>query len=372
MDMPRTTRALLQAALDLVSPARHGAGICHDAADPGSAGACLDVAGAGGAVALALGCSYLHDHLTACRAAAAAGVMDVHHADRLPPGPFRFIFLDAAGLDPALTREFAAQAAERLEPGGMLVTSARHIDVAPWFGQLSMQSGVLLACQPRAGGWVPQRYTYDVTMGGQTLTLQSEPGVFSPRGLDPGTAQLLLALAEHIAERRAGLDERGAVLRFLDLGCGAGVVSLVASAVWGCQVTAVDVSARALRLTRQNAPSAEVLASDGFSALQGRTFDLVASNPPYHTDFAVARRFIEDAHRHLAPGGWLYLVVRRADWYLAKTRAVFGGCRVAEREGYVLIAAEKRADRRAPARPARPTTRKHARRVAASARRKRR
>jgi 16S rRNA (guanine1207-N2)-methyltransferase len=240
----------------------------------------------------------------------------------------------------------------------MLVTTAREADLSPWFDVISPEENLLVAQRPRAGQHTSESFTYGIALAGRQLEIQSEPGIFSPRSLDPGTRELLQLIQTQPGQR------------FLDLGCGAGAVSLVASQVWGCQVTAVDVSARALRLTRQNAPEAEVLASDGFSALTGRVFDLIASNPPYHTDFAVAKGFIEGAYRHLAPGGWLYLVVKRADWYVQKTRAVFGGCRAIEREGYVIIAAEKRArDSAAASQGAesrQATTRKHAKRMAAS------
>lgn len=350
MDLPRSTRALLEAARRIVPAAA--------AIEPLQPGDCLDIASASAAVARALHCTYLHDHWGACLAARAAGAAPVLHADQLPTVQYRHIFLEAAELDPALARQLAAQAADRLGPDGLLITTAREADVAPWFAAVSTEEDLLVARQPIAGQYAPESFTYELALGGQQLVIQSEPGIFSPRGLDPGTREMLQIIRAEPGQR------------FLDLGCGAGVVSLAASQVWGCQVTAVDVSARALRLTRQNAPAAEVLASDGFSALRGRTFDLIASNPPYHTDFAVAKGFIEGAYRHLAPGGWLYLVVKRADWYVRKMRAVFGGCRVVEREGYVIISAERRAlEGRPSARPApamQSTTRKHAKRMAAS------
>lgn len=360
MTIPRSTRALLD--------------LCPEPA-PGPAGnpaEALDIASFHGAVALRLGCAYVHDHWAACEQAREAGVKLVSHADLLPAGSYRRIFLDARELDPALAADFIAQAAQRLEPGGVLYTTARRADVEAWFDQVEEQGEALIARSPQVdgapGGPGPEQaapgepapgwLTYQVTVGDQSLTMQSVPGIFSPRGLDPGTREMLTVIPAQPGQR------------FLDLGCGAGVVSLVAARLWGCQVTAVDVSARALRVTRHNVPEAEVVASDGFAALPGRRFDLIASNPPYHTDYAVARGFIEGAHRHLTPGGWLYLVVKRADWYIQKVRAVFGGCRVVEREGYAILAAEKRAAVPKPARAQEPkTTKKHAKRMAGSRRR---
>lgn len=342
MSLPRSTQSLLD--------------LCP-AASPGST---LDIASHQGAVALAMGCAYLHDHVGACGQARAAGIEQVYHADALPEERYQQVFLDARELDPALVVEFLAQVASQLLPGGALFTTARRADVEAWFDRIDQHGEALVARSPKARDRLRAEPTaYPLAVGDQTLTVQTLPGLFSPRSLDPGTREMLALITAEPGRR------------FLDLGCGAGVVSLVATRVWGCEVTAVDVSARALRVTRLNAPEAEVLASDGFHALQGRQFDLIASNPPYHTDFAVAKGFIEGAYRHLAPGGWLYLVVKRADWYLQKVRTVFGGCRVVEREGYAVLSAERRAATPKPARSPEPTTtKKHAKRLASSKRRR--
>ncbi|MFR2019152.1 MAG: peptide chain release factor N(5)-glutamine methyltransferase [Christensenellales bacterium] len=51
------------------------------------------------------------------------------------------------------------------------------------------------------------------------------------------------------------------------------------------QVTAVDVSDRALEIARRNAErngaAVEFVKSDCFSALKGRKYDMIVSNPPY-------------------------------------------------------------------------------------------
>ncbi|MFQ9448521.1 MAG: methyltransferase [Christensenellales bacterium] len=53
-------------------------------------------------------------------------------------------------------------------------------------------------------------------------------------------------------------------------------------------MTAVDVSDKALEIARKNAESngadVEFVKSDCFSALQGRKYDMIVSNPPYISD----------------------------------------------------------------------------------------
>jgi 16S rRNA (guanine1207-N2)-methyltransferase len=340
-DMPRTTRALLHV-------------LSRATARP-----MLDVASHLGAVARAAGCPYVHNDLTACDGARLAGVEAVHHTDLLPEGTYATICFDAREYDPLLAAETVAQAAARLAPGGALITTARRADVEPFFASVAVEAAgqdeVLVARRPLPAAVVlPQFYTYDVAFAGQTYTVQTAPGIFSPRGLDEGTRLMLGQV-----EARSGA-------RFLDLGCGAGIVSRIAAEAWGCEVTAVDVSARALRMTALNAPAARLIASSGFQHLGAEQFDIIASNPPYHTDFAVARAFIEGARQHLAPGGLLYLVVKRSDWYVRKVRDLFGGCRLVEEQGYTLIIAEKRESRAAPATAPSATTRKHAKRMAAA------
>lgn len=332
-ELPRSTRALLALL------------------DRRPAGPALDIGSHMGAVARAIGCTYVNVDLTACES---SGLPNTLHADELPAGEYAAIFFDAREYDPALAAETVASAALRLADGGVLITTARSADVEACFQQVEAAGEALIASRPRSGVELPPWSAYEAEFGGKTYRIQSAPGIFSPRHLDEGSAFMLGEVAH-----RPGA-------RFLDLGCGAGIVSRIASEAWGCQVTAVDVNARALRLTALNAPEAEVIASDGLSALGARQFDIIASNPPYHTDFGVAKAFIEGAYRHLALEGMLYLVIKRADWYIQKVRAVFGGCRVAERDGYTVIAAQKR-----PAKPKAPpsapaTTKKHAKRMAAA------
>jgi release factor glutamine methyltransferase len=71
--------------------------------------------------------------------------------------------------------------------------------------------------------------------------------------------------------------------RFMEVGCGAGLVAIVA-AKHGATVTATDVNAEAVRLARQNADENEVTLDarhgDLFADAMG-PFDVIAFNPPY-------------------------------------------------------------------------------------------
>jgi 16S rRNA (guanine1207-N2)-methyltransferase len=140
------------------------------------------------------------------------------------------------------------------------------------------------------------------------LPLEALAGVHSAGKLDPGTA----VLVEEVGwERLAGR-------RVLDLGCGVGVLGLLAARS-GAAVVAVDDDLAAVASTSRNAQrlglALDVRHSDIDSALTGERFDAVLCNPPFHVGKGVRldlpEAFIEAARRLLAPGGELTLVANR-------------------------------------------------------------
>ncbi len=138
---------------------------------------------------------------------------------------------------------------------------------------------------------------------GRELRFVTDAGVFSRGELDQGTRLLLEALPPLSGE-------------VLDLGCGWGAIGVsLAAANPGLAVTMADVNLRALDLARDNArrngTACEALESDGFSALAGRRFDAVVTNPPIRAGKQVIYRMFSDARDHLKPSGALYLVIRK-------------------------------------------------------------
>jgi release factor glutamine methyltransferase len=126
------------------------------------------------------------------------------------------------------------------------------------------------------------------------------------------------------------------VVDVLDLGTGSGCIAITLALERPlARITAVDRSTTALAIAQHNADQlhaqVEFLPSDWFSALPGRCFDLIVSNPPYiaaadphlaHGDvrfeplsalvsgqdgFDDLRHLIQDSSVHLKPGGTLLL-----------------------------------------------------------------
>jgi 16S rRNA (guanine1207-N2)-methyltransferase len=143
----------------------------------------------------------------------------------------------------------------------------------------------------------------DVRVWGHELRLTTSTGVFAHGRLDPGTAVLF---------RQAEPPTAGE--RFLDLGCGYGVIACaLASALPAAQVWAVDVNERALALTRRNADRLGVgdrihprSPDDVPSDLR---FDGIWSNPPIRVGKAVLHELLLRWLPRLAPAGSATLVV---------------------------------------------------------------
>ncbi|QKN84002.1 peptide chain release factor N(5)-glutamine methyltransferase [Scandinavium goeteborgense] len=123
----------------------------------------------------------------------------------------------------------------------------------------------------------------------------------------------------------------------LDLGTGTGAIALaLASERPDCRVTAVDFVADAVALATRNARSlginnVTIAQSNWFSALEGKTFGMIVSNPPYIDEqdphlaegdvrfeplsalvaadegLADLAHIIQEGRRFLLPGGWMLL-----------------------------------------------------------------
>lgn len=181
--------------------------------------------------------------------------------------------------------------------------------------------------QPTASS---RRRLIQTVIRGRRWSFRTDRGVFSPLAVDAGSR----LLAETMTIRPSDV--------VLDLGCGYGVLGLVAAALAPQGgIVMVDVNERAVELAKENAGLAgagnvEVVTGDGVEPVRGRRFDVVVTNPPIRIGKAALHRLLRDACEVLRPGGRLYFVARTSQGArtLARDAAeIFDEVREIERGG---------------------------------------
>ncbi len=149
-----------------------------------------------------------------------------------------------------------------------------------------------------------ERRPLEVTLAGRAVTVEVAPGIFSPGGVDKGTAVLFDEVPDPPPSGR-----------FLDLGCGWGPIALTLGLLSEhADVVGVDVNERSVDLLTRNA---RALGLDHVSAVipddvpGDAAYDLIWSNPPIRIGKAALHDLLRLWLPRLAPGGSAYLVVQR-------------------------------------------------------------
>lgn len=177
---------------------------------------------------------------------------------------------------------------------------------------------------------------FKATVIDEQLELETSLPLFSPDKVDKGTLTMLSILELNQSDK------------LLDLGCGYGVVGIYAAKKIGTSnVVMVDNDKLAVHFAKINAlknnlTNMRIIQSDAYDNIDDTAFTLILSNPPYHADFKVPKKFIEKGFNRLAIGGKFYMVTKRREWYEKKFTSIFGGVKVQQINDYFIFIAIKK------------------------------
>lgn len=237
----------------------------------------------------------------------------------------------------ALLERLLREAGRLLKPDAMLYVGGPRdkgiVSVGKYLEELFGSAGsaqyakgcrVVTAVRPahwQSDSSASQSDLIEIKLRGQQLTLELRDGVFARGGLDDGS--LMLAEAMDVANSQ----------QILDLGCGGGLIGMLAARLAPqAQITMVDSNLAAVELARANLErnqisNARVVVSDVTSAVSDQHFDTILTNPPFHqgrlqtTDTAM--RFFQESAQLLAPQGSLSIVSNRFLPYQQALAAIF-------------------------------------------------
>ena len=181
---------------------------------------------------------------------------------------------------------------------------------------------------------------YDLSVE-REYRIGNHASLFSRDRLDKGSRFLIENMATGEAYKK-----------IVDLGCGNGVLGIIAAAVNpDASVVFADESHMAVASAKDNflaafgkQRSAEFFTGDCLQDMQDESVDLVLNNPPFHQQHsnsdAIAWNMFKDARRVLRSGGELRVVGNRHLGYHGKLKKIFGNCEtLAANKKYVILQA---------------------------------
>lgn len=226
-------------------------------------------------------------------------------AARLAPGaPIVLFGANGEGIRSA-DRDLAA-VAEAIET----VETKRHCRV--------MAGRRLAAIEDHKASLADWRHTFEITIAGETVPWVSYPGLFAHGRLDEASGLLI-----------ASLPAMKAGMAVLDFGCGSGAIArAIRMRAPEAPLDLLDADVLALEAARENVPDARLVAGTDLTAVSGRRYAIIVSNPPIHLgaaeDTRILMGLIREAPRHLGPGGRLVIVVQRRVRIRPALDAAFG------------------------------------------------
>ncbi len=177
----------------------------------------------------------------------------------------------------------------------------------------------------------------NVKVRGFDLKMKLASGTFASKRLDKGS----VLLAENMQIKANDV--------ILDLGCGSGLIGIIASFLTRNTVYMVDVNKRACEISKvnaeQNHAKVKILCGNMFDPVKNLRFDTILLNPPQTAGNKVCFEMIEQAFRHLKKTGTLQIVARHnkgGKSLSERMRQEFGNVEtVAKKGGYRIYVSQK-------------------------------
>ncbi len=162
---------------------------------------------------------------------------------------------------------------------------------------------------------------------GKRFEFNAGSGVFSKSKVDKGTELLANSM-----QTKNNSD-------ILDMGCGIGVIGIVAASIYKANVLMADINERALELaklnTKLNNVNADIRKSNLYENIKEK-FDAIIVNPPMKAGKKICHEIIEKAIEHIKEKGTLQLVARHNKGgrdLSNKMKDVFGNVKIISRKG---------------------------------------
>ncbi|MGZ5051421.1 MAG: methyltransferase [Methylobacter sp.] len=304
----------------------------------------------------ALSDSYLSQQAT--RLNLAANGLPEHNVTLLnsletPEGPFDFVLIKVPktlGLleDELISLRTCMTPATKLIVGGMVKTLPASVWkllerlVGATTTSLAKKKARLIFATPDSGLALPSSpYPVSYRLENTVYTISNHANVFSRDSLDIGTRFFL----QHLPSRQDACD-------IIDLGCGNGVVGLIAAE--RCPVARlrfIDESFMAVASARDNFQRAfgglrEAVfeAGDGLMEVESESADLILCNPPFHQQNTVgdqiAVSLFKQSRRVLRKGGELWVIGNRhLDYHIYLSRLFGAHTLVASNAKFIIVKA---------------------------------
>ena len=233
----------------------------------------------------------------------------VETVSALPDSGFAAAFV-CAPRSKALAQSWV-QAATQATDGGLVLLDGQKTDGIDSLLKALKKKADLLGTFSKAHGklvWFENADVADWAAADTRLEggFTTRPGVFSADGIDKGSAVLAAAMPAEIKGRVA------------DLGAGWGYLSrhiLERSGVASLDLIEADLVALDCARVNIDDPRANFIWNDATRFRPAKPYDVVISNPPFHTgrtgDPSLGRAFIKSAAEMLTPSGRFVMVANR-------------------------------------------------------------